>query len=182
MESFHLLYRLNCPFDHAMAHSITYCFGFISILLPLLVPLATAIKRTAGPPGNRHFIAASQTCNASNSPNFQFGLCSAFITCMYNELSEGFKANISVGTNIASLLPTILLLIGIISVVPFFDILCKMMQFRRSCSHTDYVLLQVLPPWKLFSWPCCLHTVQLPSAALASACPRACSDGSDRYT
>ncbi|MCJ1429741.1 hypothetical protein MMC29_007656, partial [Sticta canariensis] len=91
--------------------------SFLFRLLPIsslsfLIPSALAFNRTAGPPQDHRFAAASRACNGSNPANFQFQRCSVLIACVYNKLDEAFKASLGSGTNIASLLPTILVLIG----------------------------------------------------------------------
>ena len=71
-----------------------------------------ALRRTVGPPHDDHFAAASKACNGSERENFEFGKCSLLIACVYSHLDEAIKISLSSGTNIASLLPTILVLIG----------------------------------------------------------------------
>lgn len=68
--------------------------------------------RTIGPVGDHRFEIASEACDGTNRNNFEFGVCSQLIACIYDHLDEAFKASLSTGTNIASLLPTILVLIG----------------------------------------------------------------------
>ncbi|KAL8902934.1 MAG: hypothetical protein Q9171_007561, partial [Xanthocarpia ochracea] len=69
--------------------------------------------RTIGPVGDDRFEIASEACDGTNRNNFEFGVCSQLIACIYDHLDEAFKASLSTGTNIASLLPTILVLIGL---------------------------------------------------------------------
>ena len=78
----------------------------------LLVPPTFSLRRTVGPPNDARFISASKACNGSDPKEFEFGVCSLLIACIYEKLDEAFKASLSSGTNIASLLPTILVLIG----------------------------------------------------------------------
>ena len=78
----------------------------------IFIPPTLALKRTIGPPGDARFIRASNACDGTNLENFEFGVCSLLIACIYDNLDEVFKASVSSGTNIASLLPTILVLIG----------------------------------------------------------------------
>ncbi|KAL8837050.1 MAG: hypothetical protein Q9176_005919 [Flavoplaca citrina] len=67
--------------------------------------------RTIGPVGDHRFEIASEACDGTNRNNYEFGVCSLLIACIYDHLDEAFKASLSTGTNIASLLPTILVLI-----------------------------------------------------------------------
>ena len=71
-----------------------------------------AFKRTVGPAGDPRFENASRICNGSDAANFEFGSCSKLISCVYNNLDQYLAVSLGSGTNIASLLPTILALIG----------------------------------------------------------------------
>ena len=82
--------------------------------LSFLIPSVLALKRTIGPPKDYRFIAALRICNGSDPANFKFAVCSVLIACVYENIDEAFKASLSSGTNIASLLPTILVLIGML--------------------------------------------------------------------
>ncbi len=73
---------------------------------------ALALTRSLGPPDDYRFKGASNACDGRNPKNFEFGLCSIAIACTFGHLDEAFKASLASGTNIASLLPTILVLIG----------------------------------------------------------------------
>lgn len=77
-----------------------------------LIRPVLALTRTIGPVGDYRFDRASAACDGANRENFEFGACSVLIACIYDNLDEAFKASLSSGTNIASLLPTILVLIG----------------------------------------------------------------------
>ncbi|KAI4233881.1 MAG: hypothetical protein LQ349_004126 [Xanthoria aureola] len=59
-----------------------------------------------------HFKKAVAACDGTNPQKFQFDVCSRLVDCIYDNVTEAFKASMSSGTNIASLLPTILVLIG----------------------------------------------------------------------
>ena len=94
-------------------HILSQPFSVVSIaVLIFFISPTLALKRTIGPPGNAHFINASNACDGTNPKNFEFGICSLLISCIYDNLDEAFKASLSSGTNIASLLPTVLVLIG----------------------------------------------------------------------
>ena len=82
------------------------------VAFSLLIPPVLTLNRTIGPPDDKRFIYASNICNGSDPLNFKFGVCSILVACIYEHLDEAFKASLSSGTNIASLLPTILVLIG----------------------------------------------------------------------
>lgn len=88
-------------------------FNFIHPVLTL--------RRTIGPPGDHIFDRASAACDGANTKNFDFGVCSVLIACIYENLDEAFKASLSSGTNIASLLPTILVLIGKLVILSFLE-------------------------------------------------------------
>lgn len=70
------------------------------------------MRRTVGPPTDRRFVHASKLCNGSDPENFKFDTCSDLITCIYAHITQALAASLSSGTNIAALLPTILVLIG----------------------------------------------------------------------
>lgn len=96
-----------------MTRYLSQFFSFRSIVASsLLIPPTHALRRTIGPPNDARFISASKVCNGSDRKQFEFGVCSLLIACIYENLDEAFKASLSSGTNIASLLPTILVLIG----------------------------------------------------------------------
>lgn len=80
-------------------------------ILALVIPAQT-IKRTVGPATDPRFQNASRICNGSDPRVFEFRTCSLLIDCVYDNLTEAFKASLSSGTSIAALLPTILVLIG----------------------------------------------------------------------
>ncbi|KAL8957178.1 MAG: hypothetical protein Q9193_005484 [Seirophora villosa] len=83
-----------------------------ALVLSAVISQALAFTRTIGPPGDYRFVRASEACDGSNPKKFEFGECSVLIACIYDNIDEAFKASLSSGTNIASLLPTILVLIG----------------------------------------------------------------------
>lgn len=90
--------------------------SFRSVLVSsLLIPPTLGLRRTVGPPNDPRFMTASKACNGSDQKEFEFGVCSLLITCIYEKLTEAVKASLSSGTNIVSLLPTILVLIGMLS-------------------------------------------------------------------
>lgn len=82
------------------------------VAFPLLIPPVLTLNRTIGPPDDKRLIYASNSCNGSDPLNFRFGVCSILIACIYEHLDPAFQASLNSGTNIASLLPTILVLIG----------------------------------------------------------------------
>lgn len=92
-------------------------FHVLISTLSVLIPSTLAFNRTIGPPNDGRFIAASRACNGSDPANFKFAVCSLLIACVYDKLDEAFKASLSSGTNIASLLPTILVLIGVLRIL-----------------------------------------------------------------
>lgn len=104
------------PFADILTRMIRYLsrpFSILSLLASsYLITPALALRRTAGPSDNYRFVRASNSCGVGDPKSFEFGACSILITCVYETLSEAYKANLSTGTNIASLLPTILVLIG----------------------------------------------------------------------
>ena len=99
-----------------MKRPISILLSFRSVLVSsLLIPPTLGLRRTVGPPNDPRFMTASEACNGSDRKEFEFGVCSLLITCIYEELTEVVKASLSSGTNIVSLLPTILVLIGMLS-------------------------------------------------------------------
>ena len=99
-----------------MRRPLSKLLPFGSVLVSsLLIPPTLGLRRTVGPPNDPRFISASKACNGSDRKEFEFGVCSLLITCIYEQLSEAAKASLSSGTNIVSLLPTILVLIGRLS-------------------------------------------------------------------
>ena len=80
--------------------------------LLFLVSRVEAFQRTVGPATNPTFENVSRICNGSDPASFDFGTCSNLISCVYNNLSQAYVVSLGSGTNIASLLPTILVLIG----------------------------------------------------------------------
>lgn len=88
-------------------------FRTFSVIVSLCSIYPTqALLRTIRPIGDPHFKRAVAACDGANPQKFQFGVCSRLVDCIYDNVSEAFKASMSSGTNIASLLPTILVLIG----------------------------------------------------------------------
>ena len=114
-----LVYRDFCQRKqvHAtMKRPMSMLLSFRSVLVySLLIPPTLGLRRTVGPPNDPRFTTASKACNGSDRKEFEFGVCSLLITCIYEELTEVVKASLSSGTNIVSLLPTILVLIGMSS-------------------------------------------------------------------
>ena len=101
-----------------MPRHLSQFFSLRTVIVSLvLVSPALALRRTIGPPNDARFISASKACNGSDRRQFEFGVCSILIACIYDKLDEAFKASLSTGTNIASLLPTILVLIGALSLL-----------------------------------------------------------------
>ena len=98
-----------------MRRSLFGLFSVRSVLASLFIPPTLGLRRTVGPPNNAHFTSAIKACNGSDPKEFEFGVCSLLISCIYEKLDEALKASLSSGTNIASLLPTILVLIGRLS-------------------------------------------------------------------
>lgn len=96
-----------------MTRHLSQSFSLRSVVASSLpIPPTLALRRIIGPPNDPRFISASQACNGSDPKEFEFGVRSLLIACVYAKLDEAFKASLSSGTNIASLLPTILVLIG----------------------------------------------------------------------
>ena len=96
-----------------MTRPLFKLFSLPSVVVSsLLIPPTLGLRRTIGPPNDARFITASKACNGSDRKEFEFAVCSLLIACVYEKLDEAFKASLSSGTNIASLLPTILVLIG----------------------------------------------------------------------
>lgn len=96
-----------------MARYISHSLHALLVSILLLVSSAFAFNRTIGPTDDRRFTNASKVCQGGDPANWKFGACSLLIDCVYDQLSEAFKASLDSGTNIASLLPTILVLIGL---------------------------------------------------------------------
>ena len=96
-----------------MRRPLSGLFSVRSVLASsLFIPPTLGLRRTVGPPNNAHFTSAIKACNGSDPKEFEFDVCSLLISCIYEKLDEALKASLSSGTNIASLLPTILVLIG----------------------------------------------------------------------
>ena len=99
-----------------MVRHLYQAFSTLSIIAySCIVRSGLARTRTVGPANDHKFLKASKACDGNNPKNFEFGMCSRLISCIYENLGEALKASLSSGTNIASLLPTILILIGELS-------------------------------------------------------------------
>lgn len=61
------------------------------VSLPSIAPPSTLL-RTIGPVGDRRFEIVSEACDGANCQNFEFGVCSILIACIYDTLDEAFKA------------------------------------------------------------------------------------------
>ena len=94
---------------HVLLQPFSVVFFVVSVCF---IPPTLALKRTIGPPDDARLILASNACDGTNLKNLEFGVCSLLIACIYDNLDEAFKSSSSIGTNIASLLPTILVSIG----------------------------------------------------------------------
>ena len=75
-----------------------------------------AIPRTIGLLSDSRVQAAVDGCfeqgNSTNPIGFEIGQCSALVDCVLNNLPADVSAGMNSGTNIASLVPTILALVG----------------------------------------------------------------------
>lgn len=75
-----------------------------------------AIPRTIGLLSDFQVQGAVQACyrqaNGTNPLGFEFGQCPALIGCVLSNLPPDVSAGMQSGTNIASLVPTILALVG----------------------------------------------------------------------
>lgn len=92
---------------------LTKLFRIFSVILSLCpISPTRALLRTIGPVGDPRFQRAVAACDGANPKKLEFGVCSELVDCIYDNVDEAFKASLSSGTNIASLLPTILVLIG----------------------------------------------------------------------
>jgi len=83
----------------------------------LLLPLPVrALQRTIGVSGDTvtkdTFSKCVQESNSTFPVNFEYGGCPNLIACMINNLPADISAGMQAGGNIASLVPTILALVG----------------------------------------------------------------------
>ena len=122
-----------------MKRPLSTLLSFRSVLVSsLLIPPTLGLRRTVGPPNDPRFMTASKACDGSDRNEFEHGVCSLLITCIYEKLNEDVKASLSSGTNIVSLLPTILVLIGMLNscCVPYSSFACSTLK-RESTSRTE---------------------------------------------
>ncbi|KAI1909912.1 hypothetical protein LOZ12_003907 [Ophidiomyces ophidiicola] len=73
---------------------------------------AKALKRTVGPVSDLTFANLSRECNGSDPELFKWGKCPGLINCVYSKMEPNYSLGTNIGSNIAGLLPTILVLIG----------------------------------------------------------------------
>lgn len=78
----------------------------------LLLGPVQALQRYIGDPSDDITRNISTTCGASNPTNFAAGKCPALLRCVLDALPSDLTAGFQSGGNIASLVPTILALIG----------------------------------------------------------------------
>jgi hypothetical protein len=72
-----------------------------------------AVNRTVGPVYDPVFQNISRFCNGTDPRAFEYGYCGRLIDCVYENISPSFSQVLNIGGNIAGLLPTILVLIGL---------------------------------------------------------------------
>lgn len=139
----------------------------------LILPIQ-AMKRTIGPATDYRFINATKLCNSQGPKDFQFGTCSILIDCVYDNLTEAYKASLSAGTSIAALLPTILSLIG--KTTKYFPALVL---FQKQKSFPCVNSLKVHLLLKLYSWVWSRPIVPWQLAVLRSVFQVVCSGNCD---
>jgi hypothetical protein len=86
--------------------------GSLALLTTIFLQPVQAFQRYVGDPTNPIVRNISYTCGANNQTNFENGLCPALLRCVLDELPSDIAAGFQSGGNIASLVPTILTLIG----------------------------------------------------------------------
>ena len=82
--------------------------------------LAEALQRTVGPSYDVLFRNVSILCNGTNQESFAFANCTALMDCVFNHLPPSFLQTMSIGGSISGLLPTILVLIGLLFLAHLF--------------------------------------------------------------
>lgn len=85
----------------------------VGILFLQNAVFAQAFKRTLGPTYDSVFQNLTAVCDATNQTIIN-SHCTDMINCVYGNVSPSFSQTLSIGANIAGLLPTILVLIGVI--------------------------------------------------------------------
>lgn len=58
----------------------------VIVLLRHISP-TLALLRTVGPVGDPHFKKAVAACDGTNPKNFEFGVCSHFVECIYDHIT-----------------------------------------------------------------------------------------------
>jgi len=90
--------------------------SFTPALLPLLFPLVQAIQRTIGDPSDTQTQNVLTEClgqSSSTDPiGFGYGACAHLLRCVSDNLAGDISAGMQSGGTIASLIPTILALVG----------------------------------------------------------------------
>lgn len=93
-------------------HSL-HVYVLAGIILLQNAIFVRAIDRTLGPTYDSVFQNLTAVCNATNQTVIN-ARCTDMIDCVYGNVSPSFSQTLSIGANIAGLLPTILVLIGVI--------------------------------------------------------------------
>ena len=79
----------------------------------LLLQDVKAFDKTIGPFYDEVFQNLTNFCNITNPQSFSYENCTGAIDCVYGNISPSFSQALSIGSSIAGLLPTILVLIGL---------------------------------------------------------------------
>jgi hypothetical protein len=94
-----------------MTLGVKACLAVLILLVN--ANLANAVNRTVGPTYDPVFQNISRFCNGTDPRAFEYGYCGRLIDCVYENISPSFSLVLNIGGNIAGLLPTILVLIGL---------------------------------------------------------------------
>lgn len=115
-----------------------------AFLIYLLSFITISYAKTLGSPTDQGFQEIFQNCMNNDtlidiyggSTGFGFGRCPNLIDCVLSSASEGTKAGMSSGTSIASLIPTMLALIGTFVLFPLQS--QDKSQDNKPRSHTSH--------------------------------------------
>jgi hypothetical protein len=105
---------VDFPWYHRAPRLFVVALKSVSLLLSLPV---RALKRTIGVSSDIRTQETFRNCiqgsNNTYHVDFEYGGCPNLIACMMNNLPADLTAGMQAGGNIASLVPTILALVGV---------------------------------------------------------------------
>ncbi|KAL9120449.1 MAG: hypothetical protein Q9187_002996 [Circinaria calcarea] len=89
-----------------------YPYSPFGVLTLFSVPVGAAVNRAIGLASDARTQAAVQECSFKPNRTFNFGECSGLVKCVLDGLPSDISAGMQSGANIASLVPTILVIVG----------------------------------------------------------------------